>query len=168
MKKYGIILADNGSDWFISGAHDSRWDDNILGELKSVPGSAFEAVDVSSLMVDADSAVVAGFLLRIEPSARAITPSERTTFAVQSDGVFTGNITLTVTVAPVLSYTIRPAQIAVPAVATLTLTDTHSGAVIPGIIHTVTVTATGGGYARTTTVQVLVGGWRVYLPLILR
>jgi hypothetical protein len=44
MKKYGLIVADNGSDWYISGAPDSRWDDDVLGELKTIPGNAFEAV----------------------------------------------------------------------------------------------------------------------------
>ena len=55
MKKYGIILADNGSPWFISGAPDERWDNDILQELKTVYGSDMEAVDVSSLMIDPDS-----------------------------------------------------------------------------------------------------------------
>lgn len=55
MKTYGLILADNGSSWFISGAPDERWDNEMLRELKTVPGSAFEAVDVSPLMIDPDS-----------------------------------------------------------------------------------------------------------------
>jgi hypothetical protein len=58
MKRYGLIVADNGSDWYISGAPDERWDNDVLRELKTVPGSAFEAVDVSSLMVDPDSGLV--------------------------------------------------------------------------------------------------------------
>jgi uncharacterized membrane protein YgcG len=56
MKTYGLILADNGSAWYISGAPDSRWDNDMLvSELAQVKGSDFEAVDVSSLMVDPDS-----------------------------------------------------------------------------------------------------------------
>ncbi|MBO0201367.1 hypothetical protein, partial [Vibrio alginolyticus] len=52
MKKYGLILADNGSSWFIGGAPDERWDNDILvSQFRKVPGSAFEAVDVSSLRV---------------------------------------------------------------------------------------------------------------------
>ena len=54
-KEYGLILADNGSPWFVSGAPDERWDNDILHELDAVPGSAFEAVDVSSLIVGPDS-----------------------------------------------------------------------------------------------------------------
>ncbi|MCC7077482.1 MAG: hypothetical protein IT198_10185 [Acidimicrobiia bacterium] len=44
MKKYGMIVADNGSDWFFTGASDPRWNDEDLDQLKNVPGSAFEAV----------------------------------------------------------------------------------------------------------------------------
>jgi hypothetical protein len=55
MKTYGIILADNGSDWYITGTHDPRWDDEILSSISAVKGSSFEAVDVSSLIVDVDS-----------------------------------------------------------------------------------------------------------------
>jgi hypothetical protein len=54
-KQYGVILADNGSSWYVSGAPDPRWDNDVLGELKTIPGSAFEAVDVSSLQVNPDS-----------------------------------------------------------------------------------------------------------------
>ncbi len=44
LKKYGLIVADNGSDWFITGASDTHWNDEDLNQLKTVPGSAFEAV----------------------------------------------------------------------------------------------------------------------------
>ena len=54
-KEFGLILADNGSSWYVSGAPDPRWDNEVLGELKSIPGSAFEAVDVSALQVSPDS-----------------------------------------------------------------------------------------------------------------
>lgn len=56
LKKYGMMLADNGSAWFISGAPNSNWDDGTLvTELGLVKGSDFEAVDVSSLMMSPDS-----------------------------------------------------------------------------------------------------------------
>lgn len=54
-KKYGIILADNGAPWYITGSPDERWDNDVLRELDRVTGNDFEAVDVSSLMVDPDS-----------------------------------------------------------------------------------------------------------------
>jgi hypothetical protein len=56
MKKYGIILADNGSAWYISGAPDERWNNDHLRQLGQIAGSNFEAVDASGLMADADTA----------------------------------------------------------------------------------------------------------------
>jgi len=44
LKKYGMIVADNGGEWFLSGAPDSRWDDEDLAELWNVKGSDFEVV----------------------------------------------------------------------------------------------------------------------------
>ncbi len=44
LKQYGLIVADNGSNWFISGTSDRRWPDENLDQLKSIPGSAFEVV----------------------------------------------------------------------------------------------------------------------------
>jgi hypothetical protein len=61
LKTYGMILADNGSDWYISGVPDDRWVNDILvPELRQVTGSDFEAVDESGLMVQADSGQVGG------------------------------------------------------------------------------------------------------------
>jgi hypothetical protein len=50
MKTYGLILADNGSPWYFQGATDPRWNDNALDTLKSVPGSAFEAVQTGPIL----------------------------------------------------------------------------------------------------------------------
>lgn len=46
LKKYGMILADNGSNWYISGERDRDecWDDNQLNDLKGIPGKAFEVI----------------------------------------------------------------------------------------------------------------------------
>lgn len=50
MKTYGMILADNGSNWFFTGETDTRWNDDDLNALKAVPGSAFEAVDTGPII----------------------------------------------------------------------------------------------------------------------
>jgi hypothetical protein len=55
IQRYGLILADNGSSWYLSGAPDERWDNDMLRELKTLQGSDFEAVDVSSLQVSPNS-----------------------------------------------------------------------------------------------------------------
>jgi hypothetical protein len=49
MKRYGLIVADNGSDWYVSGAPDSRWDNDDLRTLGRLRGSDFEVVDARSL-----------------------------------------------------------------------------------------------------------------------
>ena len=58
MQRYGLILADNGSNWYFQGTDDAGWPNAVLDQLKSVPASAFEAVDESSLMVNPDSGQV--------------------------------------------------------------------------------------------------------------
>ncbi len=58
MKTYGIILADNGSNWYISGEPNESWNNDDLHELGNIKGSDFEAIDVSSLMADPDSGQV--------------------------------------------------------------------------------------------------------------
>jgi hypothetical protein len=45
MQHYGLIVADNGSNWYFQGGTDPRWDDTSLDQLKSIPGTAFEVVD---------------------------------------------------------------------------------------------------------------------------
>lgn len=50
LKTYGMIVADNGTDWYISGATDPRWNDEDLDQLKTISGSAFEAVDTGPII----------------------------------------------------------------------------------------------------------------------
>jgi hypothetical protein len=49
LKKYGMIVADNGSNWHVSGSTDTRWNDTDVNQLKSVPGSAFEVVKLGTI-----------------------------------------------------------------------------------------------------------------------
>jgi hypothetical protein len=49
LQKYGMIMADNGSNMYISGDPDNRWNNNDLGTLKTVPASAFEVVLIDPL-----------------------------------------------------------------------------------------------------------------------
>jgi hypothetical protein len=52
LKTYGMIVADNGSDWYISGAPDPRWSDDELNALKSVQGSNFEVVEMGAVVTN--------------------------------------------------------------------------------------------------------------------
>jgi hypothetical protein len=55
MQHYGMILADNGSNWYFGGSSEDGWDNSMLDQLKSIPASAFDAVDESSMMIDPNS-----------------------------------------------------------------------------------------------------------------
>lgn len=58
MKTYGLVLADNGSPWFFQGEQHAKWPEQLIEDLKTIPASAFVAVDTSSLKVSNDSMVV--------------------------------------------------------------------------------------------------------------
>ena len=50
LERYGLVVADNGSSWYITGAPNTHWNNEDLDQLKSVPGSAFEAVDTGPVL----------------------------------------------------------------------------------------------------------------------
>ena len=56
MKRYGLVLADNGSPWYFQGTQSTAWPSGLLDQLKKIPASAFVAVDTSSLRISSDSA----------------------------------------------------------------------------------------------------------------
>jgi hypothetical protein len=58
MKKYGLVLADNGSPWYFQGEQNAHWPSRLVEELKTIPASGFVAVDTSSLRVASGSAEV--------------------------------------------------------------------------------------------------------------
>ena len=55
MQHYGLILADNGSNWFFQGSAYPQWPNALISLLKQIPASAFQAVDESCLMVHPNS-----------------------------------------------------------------------------------------------------------------
>jgi hypothetical protein len=75
MQRHGLILADNGSNWYFTGTSEPGWDTALLDQLKTIPAGAFEAVDTSSLMADPDSGRVA---------SGAVAPTSTTTVAPAS------------------------------------------------------------------------------------
>jgi len=92
LQKYGMMIADNGSAWYISGAPDSRWNNDNLNKIKGVPGSAFEVVDVSSLMINSNSGQArqsgAAPAVVVTPSSATLTTGTHQQFsaAVQNSG----------------------------------------------------------------------------------
>jgi hypothetical protein len=55
MKTYGLILADNGSNWYFQGTADTRWTYDQVDQLKQIPANQFVAVNESCLMVNSNS-----------------------------------------------------------------------------------------------------------------
>jgi hypothetical protein len=52
LQRYGLLVADNGSDWYVSGAPDPRWDDDALHDVSQIPGDAFEVVYTGEILTD--------------------------------------------------------------------------------------------------------------------
>ena len=112
----------------------------------------------------------AGFALMATPSARTIAPGGTARYALS---LYPPDLPHTVTLSiaspsPSLLVTLNPLTLAVGDNATLTVTSAHSGTLVPGLWYTIPITGTGGGFVRTANVGLLVGGARVYLPLVLR
>jgi hypothetical protein len=74
LKKYGMILADNGPQWWICGTDDSRWPDHVYSftYLRNVHGSDFELINESSLMIDENSGQAAAFGAESNPTGNPI------------------------------------------------------------------------------------------------
>lgn len=88
LKKYGMMLSDNGSAWFLSGVPDERWNNSDLNALRSVLGSNFEAVDESSPMIDPNSgqARQSGITVTVSPSAANVLVSTTRQFTATVTG----------------------------------------------------------------------------------
>jgi hypothetical protein len=97
MKKYGIILADNGSAWYISGKPDPRWNDDNLRAFANLLGSNFEAVDATVLMIDPNSGAAKqnGVTVTVAPSAAAVHVAYERVFTATVTGA-TGGVTWSV------------------------------------------------------------------------
>lgn len=129
LQHYGLILADNGSNWFFSGTMDANWPDSLLSELKTVPASQFEAVDESSLMIDPNSAATGPPAAPGAPMAIGGEASATVYWTASAAGVVT-------------SYTV----VASPGGASVTVPGSATSAVVAGLSdgvpYTFTVTAT--------------------------
>ena len=97
MKKYGIILADNGSAWYISGTPDPRWNDDNLHRLSTLLGSNFEAVDATVLQISANSGAARqnGTTITVTPASASVRVGQMQTFAATVTGA-SGGVTWSV------------------------------------------------------------------------
>lgn len=128
LKKYGLILADNGLPWFLQGNTDSRWNGSELDTLRAVLGSNLEAVDVSGLMIAPDSGQAAqpGVVsVTVSPGSANLTASHSQQFTATVSGSSLG---VTWSMNPVLG--------------TLTPTGLYTAPASVSVAQNVTVTAT--------------------------
>ena len=88
MKKYGIMLADNGSAWYISGKPDPRWNNSNLQTLGQLLGSNFEAVDATVLRIDPNSgaAIQNGVSVTVTPASATVRTGRTQTFTATVTG----------------------------------------------------------------------------------
>lgn len=101
LKQHGMVLADNGSSWFMSGAPDPGWNNDDLAKLRTIPGSAFEGVDVSSIEVSSTSyAIKTGSTSTTTTVAPTTTTIPATTTTVPPTTTSTVPSTTTTTVPP--------------------------------------------------------------------
>ena len=171
LKKYGLILADNGSRWYISGVPDERWDNDVLHELDVVTGDDFEAVDVSSLLVNANSGqALSDFTVSANPIGRAIDAGDVAAYQLRFEKSAAFNSVITVTASspsPSLTLKLSSASVTPPMTITLTITDAHPVDAAP-VIYSIPITTTGGSVTHYASVSVLINGLKVYLPLVRR
>ncbi len=88
LKQYGMMLADNGANWFISGAPDEGWNNDDLHALTTITGSNFEAVDATVLMVNPDSgqAMQSGVTVNVIPSSANVPVGTKKQFTATVTG----------------------------------------------------------------------------------
>lgn len=96
MKKYGIILADNGSAWYISGKPDERWNNDNLATMGRLIGSNFEAVDATVLQISPDSGEARqAASVTVSPAAATVRVGHPQAFSATLTGA-TGGVTWSV------------------------------------------------------------------------
>jgi hypothetical protein len=113
-----------------------------------------------------------GFALSAAPPQQAIDPGGVAAYAIDvvpMAGFAQSVALMTASPSPSITLSLAPDALTPPGTATLTVTDTHAGpSLVPGLKYTLHVTATGGGVTETVNVGLLVGGVRLYLPLVLK
>ncbi len=144
LKKYGMMIADNGSAWYLSGAPDSRWNNDDLHNLGGVHGSDFEVVDVSGLMVDPNS----GQALQSSAVSVTVTPA---TASVQVNMTQQFNATVNNSTNQVVTWSVSASggaitsgglYMAPASVPSGTVTVTATSTTVPAVLGTATVTVT--------------------------
>jgi hypothetical protein len=111
MKKYGLIMADNGSAMYISGAPDDRWDNNDLHNLSQVPASAFEVVRMSPIYTASNLPQgAAPSIASFTASSNSVTTGTQVTLNWQASGASYYVISPAIGAVRGTTATVKPAQ----------------------------------------------------------
>jgi len=127
LKKYGMMIADNGASWFITGAPDSRWNDSDLHNLGAVKGSDFEVVDVSALMISPDSGQArqaSAISVTVSPSSANVQVSTTKQFSATVNNSTNQGVTWTASAGAISAAGLFTAPSSVPSPATVTIQAT--------------------------------------------
>jgi hypothetical protein len=141
-----MILADNGSNWYVSGTQDTGWDDDALDTLKQLRGSNFEAVDESSLQISPDS----GQAKQLVQDSKHVTPGsagqgQQASYVIQivGDGAAASlSDPLPADLSLVSGPTTTPASVPAATYDSATHTIAWSGSPADALIVEITYTAT--------------------------
>jgi len=144
LKKYGMILADNGSAWYLSGAPDSRWNDSDLHNLGAVHGSDFEVVDVSGLMISPDSSQArqsSAVSVTVTPSSANLQVSTTKQFSATVNNSTNQGVTWTASAGIISAAGLYTAPASVPSPPTVTIQATSQADTFAKGTASVTITA---------------------------
>jgi hypothetical protein len=145
LKKYGMMIADNGSAWFLSGAPDSRWDNSDLHNLGAVHGSDFEVVDVSGLMVDPNSGQASqssAVSVTVTPSTASVQVNQTQQFNATVNNSTNQTVTWSVSASGGAINSTTGLYTAPASVPSGTVTVTATSSTTPPVSGTATVTVT--------------------------
>jgi hypothetical protein len=131
MQRHGLILADNGSNWYFTGTSEPGWDNALLDQLKTIPAGAFEAVDASSLMADPNSGRVASAPAP-SPATTATTAHPPTTTTSREPTITTRPKATTPTKPTPTATTLTTSGVSPPTTASGSDTGTTATAAAPG------------------------------------
>ena len=150
-KKFGLVLASGGGDWFLQGISDVNWPDAVISEIRSIAGSNFEAVDTMLMQVDPNSAQSVVF------GAPPDAPTNLVALSTGAPVTFTFNPSAANATLPVIGYTVtcQPGNITATGASTnITVTGLSNGTAYACSVRATNAVGTG---ASSNTVNVTPG-----------
>jgi hypothetical protein len=164
--KWQVVMETLNQDLWEMPFACGPWTEGQIAATAMITTANFEVVEPASI-----TGTTPSFSLTVDPASRAIDPGGVATYiiGVEPSGGFSDTVYLdTSSPSPDLDVDLAPDSVTPPAQVALTVTDSHPGpTLLPGQWYNIPVTATNG-VTQTTSADLLVGGVRLYLPMVLR